>query len=36
LLDPPNPQWRVINEDKTPPSPSVVEELKAEGTLWCR
>jgi transposase-like protein len=33
LLDPANPQPRVINVDKNRAYPAAVEELKAEGTL---
>src|SRR5262249_4559576 len=33
LLDPTNPQPRVINLDKNQAYPSAVEELKVEGTL---
>jgi IS6 family transposase len=33
LLDPANPQPRVIKVDKNPAYPAAVEELKAEGTL---
>jgi len=33
LLDPANPQPRVINVDKNRAYPPAVEELKVEGTL---
>ena len=33
LLDPANPQPRVINVDKNRAYPRAVEELKVEGTL---
>jgi transposase-like protein len=38
LLDPANPQPRVINVDKNRAYPAAVEQLQAEGTLrrWCR
>jgi transposase-like protein len=36
LLDPANPQPRVINVDKDRAYPSAVEELKVEGTLRSR
>jgi hypothetical protein len=33
LLDPANPQPRVVNVDKNRAHPTGVDELKAEGTL---
>ncbi len=36
LCSPNHPMQRVINVDKNPSHPPVVEELKSEGTLWRR